>query len=156
MLSHSTVTSLIDAGWSPDRRVQINHWVEQLTAEGYTMHDHVKDILEKYGGLVVKPVRGAHASGYIATELDFDPVYAGSGEFDRVDYWQQRLGLLLSPLGEHGDGGLVLLANDGGVFRCRDDHILYMGSTFEEALENTLVNVTRQPDYIGSMHDQGF
>ncbi len=50
-------------------------------------------------------------SGHLPAVLSFEPVLAA--EVDRVEYWQRRLRLRLSPIGELTGGAGVLLAEDG-------------------------------------------
>jgi SUKH-3 immunity protein len=152
MLS-DTVTAILEAsGWRPDRKVSAEQWIRQLESEGFTMLPGAVKVLEAFGGLEIAP-RKVDADTFLKGVLRFDPVLAASGEFDRVDYWQQRFNTKLSPLAEGSRGEVLLLAEDGRVFSCYDGELFLDGVSFEDALENTLVVARRKSVEVGRMSD---
>ncbi len=76
-------------------------------------------------------------------------------EWDRVEYWQKRLGMALSPLAELGGGAILLLAEDGRIFSCWDSVLWVDGASFEEAMENTLMFGKRRPVEYATMAEDG-
>jgi hypothetical protein len=152
MLSDTVVSTLAASGWTPDRRAATAQWVSQLESEGFTMLPEAVKLLESFGGLNVVPRKDA-SDAYSAEVLRFDPVLAASGEFDRIDYWQRRLNTPLSPIAETGGGAILLLAKDGRVFSCWDGVLWLDGTSFEDALENTLIAARKMPVEIGRMSD---
>ena len=144
MFTQTLQSILRRAGWTPDRFVSASEWVAILETECFTMLPEAVKILESFGGLRVVPQKTA-SDAYLAEALLFNPVMAATGEFDRVDFWQRRLNLRFSPLAEISGGAILLLADDGRVFACWDGLIWFEGTSFEDAMENTLVIPKRRP-----------
>jgi hypothetical protein len=140
---------LESAGWSPNRRVSSAHWVKTLADEGFTLVSEAVVILESFGGLEVHPCR-IGSQDYVPETIRFDPVLAASGDFDRVQYWQDSLKVKLSPIAEVG-AAILMLAEDGRVFSCWDNVLWLDGTTFDDAMENTLIVGKRTPIEIARM-----
>ena len=87
MYSSNVLSTLYAAGWTPDRKVSTAQWVNQLEFEGFVMLPSAIDILERFGGLETRPQKTS-SDVFLPGVLRFDPLLAASGEFDRVDYWQ--------------------------------------------------------------------
>lgn len=148
-----TVLSILEAsGWTANRRVPTAQWVQQLESEGFTMLPDAVKVLEGFGGLQIVPQQTA-SDTFLKGVIRFDPVLAASGEFDRIDYWQQRLNSKLSPIAEGSKGDILLLAEDGRVFACWDAQLFLDGASFEDALENTLIVAKRKSVEFGRMTD---
>lgn len=148
-----TVLSILEAsGWKPHRKAPTAQWISRLESEGFTMLPEAVKVLEAFGGLEIVPQKTG-ADAFLKGVLRFDPVLAASGEFDRVDYWQQRLNTKLSPLAEGSRGELLLLAEDGRVFSCYDSQLFLDGASLEDALENTLIVAKRRSVEFGRMSD---
>ena len=143
MLSHEIQSVLRQQGWSPERRVPITDWIAQLRSEGYVVSPEAETILQNFGGLTIVPVKQPD-DVYGAGVIRFDPVLAASGEFDRVDFLQKQLGRTLTPLGEVGQG-ILLLADDGQVLDVWDNESAEYGNSFEDALQSTLLFARRKP-----------
>jgi hypothetical protein len=144
-------TTLEASGWSEGRKVSTIQWVVPLESEGFAMLPDAVKVLGNLGGLRVVPPK-ATTNAYSPEVLTFDPVLGASGDFDRVDYWQKRLGKTLSPIGETGGGAILLLAEDSCVYSCWD-RILWMdGDSLEDALDNTLISARRAPVEVGTMN----
>jgi hypothetical protein len=84
---------------------------------------------------------------FFPSKIIFDPTLTGSGEFDRVDSWQQELGLTLFPLGEVFDQYILLMADTGRIFACTDDVLDILGDSFEAAMELLIFARTRPTPY---------
>src|SRR5437762_13830514 len=110
---------LRDSGWTPERRVDITAWIDALTEEGYRFSQGAQAILSNFGGLEIIPAVSP-TDAYAAGAILFDPVVAASGELDRIEYWEQQLGVTLSPLAEIAGQDILLLAQDGRVFAAWD------------------------------------
>ena len=139
---HPVVENAVGAaGWSPAYSAPIDGWISRLQAEGYDVFDYARDVLASFGGLLVHPtedVRAGFSSGPLRVGLV-------TNEFDRVMEWGSRLELPLVPVGEWMDYYFVVVAPDGRVFAGTLGQLLYLGSTFEEALE-LIVTATREPE----------
>jgi len=142
--------ALRSAGWSEDRSIPVETWVEQLTREGYTFSALAMQTLKSYGGLQIIP--GSDPNDlYRAGEIRFDPALAALGEFDRIEYWERKLNTKLSPIAETNPVSIVVLAQDGRVFACQDQTLCLLGSTLEDAMDNTLLAGKRFPIEYGRM-----
>jgi hypothetical protein len=140
-----TVRSILEAnGWFSSRNVPTSNWESALESEGFTMLPSAISVLRSFGGLKIVPTR-APAGQFRVEILDFDPITAAEGEFDRVEYWQEDLNLTLSPIAELGGEAIVLLAEDGRVFSCWCDLLWLNGESFEDAVENSLILPKRPP-----------
>ena len=132
------VSVLEAAGWSESRRVSVEAWVERLREEGMEPFDAAIEILAEFGGLqlhhqfVVSDGTMIHISVYL------DPLMAGLGEADRVEYWEELLEQRFYPIGEY-DGHLLLVAEDGQVYLDGDAAGCRVGENFEEALQVIIV-----------------
>jgi hypothetical protein len=131
-----------ESGWNPGREVDIAAWVKILKKDGFTMLPEAISILKSLGDLIIRPPKSP-ANIYPPEDLTFDPTFA-SGEYDRIEYWENYLGTHLSPIGEFG-GWILLIAGDGKVYSCRDQLLKVRGDSFQDALENTLIWIKRKP-----------
>src|SRR5581483_8057653 len=150
MFSKEVHSALENAGWSPGRKVPTAHWVSGLVAQGFTVLPAAIDLLESFGGLKIRPLK-LPIEVYRPGVLSFEPVLAA--ESDRVEYWQKRLRLRLSPIAELTGGAGVLLAEAGRIFTCWDTILWVDGASFEDAMENTLVIGKRWPVEYGRMSE---
>jgi SUKH-3 immunity protein of toxin-antitoxin system len=133
--------ALQECGWTPERRVPTEQWVQTLAQEGYTPFPLAVRILESFGGLTIRPVRNEQ-SRWAAETFTTDPVYIGAGEFDRVEDVQERYPLTFFPLAEYS-WGMLLVADGGQVFGLYGDLLNCFGETFEEAVECLVLANTR-------------
>jgi hypothetical protein len=70
--------------------------------------------------------------------LIFDPIYAGCGERDRAEVWEENLGLRLVPVG-HVEGAYpVWVAENGAVYYGREFGLYSLGESLAEALRRLL------------------
>jgi hypothetical protein len=149
MFSNEVRSALEAAGWTPSRKVSTERWVCQLTSEGFTMLPEAIALLESFGGLTVRPLR-TPAQVYTPETIRFDPILSASGEWDRVDYWQEQLHTRLSPIADVA-GAMLLLAEDGRAFSSWGSLLWLDGSCFADAMENTLIVGKRRPQEYGEI-----
>lgn len=143
--------SLRSMGWHPDRFVLATEWERRILEYGFEALSESLDIIHSFGDIVMRPTL---AVAYQPPALYFDPLYPGGTGFepDRVLPFEKILCAELNPLAEVDFGHATLvLASDHRVLMS-SDHLLYeMGSTFEDALENTLVFGRRVPPVVASL-----
>jgi hypothetical protein len=109
-----------------------------LQREGYVANAHAIAVLENLGRLTIVPETYPGAL-FHPCRMVFDPVLAGSGEFDRVEWWQKACGLTLFPVAEADPVCNVVVAENGQVFDGRDQDFNLLGASIEEALEVLLL-----------------
>lgn len=152
MFSKQTIDLLEASGWRPERKISIDHWIEKLESEGYLVLQEAKEILESFGELTVVPLKTEKAV-YASEVLRFDPILAGAGEYDRISYWENRLGVRMTPIAEIGGGATLLIAGNGEVYSSWDRFLSREGVSFEDAIEHTLIKADRMPEQIGEIRE---
>jgi SUKH-3 immunity protein len=125
---------LLQSGWTPTRSISIWQWIDPLEREGFVMVPQAKEILRNLGGLRIEPPTSP-SNLFYPSAINFDPYFAASSELDRVQLWQERYGLRLSPLGEYHPVFLLLCGEDGTIFGAREHKFDKLGNNIEEALE---------------------
>lgn len=144
--NESIVRALQTIGWSPERHLNAAEWVSALKTEGFTVFPLVEEILASIGGLHVHPVPSPDAV-FGSGEFYVDPIWAASGESDRIALRQQQLEVKLCPLGEWLNEYVVLIADDGRVFAETSFQLLLLGSDIGYALE-TMILCEHHPEVI--------
>ena len=68
--SVKTLRALQAAGWIPDRRVNIDSFISNITAKGYAPIDSVVTFLSEYGGLKIPLERmpGTNIPGFLVVD----------------------------------------------------------------------------------------
>src|SRR4051794_26723458 len=91
---------LLDIGWTPNRRVDISSWRSRLEADGFVSIPKAEAIMESFGNLTLSLVRRDNTI-YQSPVTFFDAVIPGGrSDVDRVEDWQERLGLGLNPIAD--------------------------------------------------------
>jgi hypothetical protein len=148
VFSDIVVFILEKSGWARNRKLPTSQWVAQLASEGFSMLPDAVKVLESFGGLEIVPQKTV-----ADTFLKGVPLLSAAGEFERVDCWQRRLNIKLSPIGEDSKGGMILLAEDGRAFICSDSELFLIGASFEDAMENSLIIAKRKAVEVGPISD---
>jgi hypothetical protein len=145
MLSEEVKAALQPQGWSPDRKVSTIDWVARLVGAGCSVLPQAESILQNFGGLEITPVRTPN-DAYSPEVLRFDPLTDVLSEIARIEFWQERLALELTPLGVLYPSEAILLLAESGQVLCEWGNLIgECGNTFEDALESTLVFARRKP-----------
>lgn len=142
--SPRVVAILRAAGWSPDRRVDIDPWQQVLGGEGYHLSDLVAEVLGSLGGLQVRPT----VPGPYAAPLLFEPVLAGSGALDVAEDFEARFGQRFYPIAEWISNSCVFLGERGKVVSYDDIELLDIADTFPAALDVFLL-AAAEPTVLG-------
>jgi SUKH-3 immunity protein len=141
-----TKTVLRSAGWSELRSVSVDYWVTTLSEEGFTPSPCAIKVLRNLGGLMIKPPRDAQRV-FLPDPISLDPVKAASGEFDRVEIWQEDYGLSLFPLAEVFLYAILLIEPQGRVFAGSASGFLLVGASIEAAMAVLTLARTRPTPY---------
>ena len=125
---------LLQSGWSSNRKIDIAGWLKGLKGEGFEPSADAIALLESVGGLsLLLPPHGINPYDH---ELQFDPVRAASGEFDKAVNWQNELGIRLFPLGEEiKTGNILWIATNGKFYYGRDFGLYFLEDTFGAAMD---------------------
>ncbi|MEU1604727.1 SUKH-3 domain-containing protein [Micromonospora matsumotoense] len=92
---------LLQAGWEPERCVDVARWRIPFAQAGLSMHDAAAVFLSEFGGLDF-PYAGPGISR-AREHVQLDPLLA-LGEEDLFIEWGQLVGRHIFPLGELDDG----------------------------------------------------
>lgn len=94
--SCETETALREAGWTPDRQVDISAWVAGWEKVGVSAHNAAQSFLREFGGLSVD----ISGPGITATRTPFElnPEEC-EGEADRFLDWSEDIGHSIFPIG---------------------------------------------------------
>ncbi|MFD3744476.1 SUKH-3 domain-containing protein [Nocardia sp. NPDC058633] len=132
--SNETQEAAANAGWTPDRRVDIGSWVSDLQAQGYSFFDEAVSVLSSMGGLIVRPPRIPEAL-WGSGSIRFDPLLAGDGMRERYAGFEQIIGHTILPIADWGGESAMLLLDDGSVVEDITGGLRFLGSSFPDALD---------------------
>jgi hypothetical protein len=127
---------LSHAGWEPGRSIDISRYVDTLTAEGFPVHETVREFLASFGGLHF-PDR-PHGLTYDDLTFDIlevtDLISPG-----HLSPFNDVVGTALCPVGV-ADGGLAFVAMDehGRLLRYTEKSFSLLGPTPLEGLDALL------------------
>ncbi|MFN3196908.1 MAG: SUKH-3 domain-containing protein [Bradymonadia bacterium] len=129
---------LLQSGWHPERDMSAE--VERLKRdifdpEGFILHDEAHRALNSLLGLTVH--QSMPGITQYRPDIMFEPEYC-SAEQDRFEDFGEEIGSAISPLGWEKDSYYLLgIAADGRCFALMN-HLVFQGSTLEDALNNML------------------
>lgn len=138
--------ALEKSGWSPQRKVEVAHWVVQMEGAGFVMNTNARDVLASFGGLVVRPeFKGVRA--YMPAVVRFDPaLLRHDGRPLRLE---QSLGITLSPVGECLHDSAFFIGDDNRLYAGWSGLWMRLGDDFEDSLK-TLVLADKMGTRIGT------
>ncbi|WP_405660391.1 SUKH-3 domain-containing protein [Streptomyces sp. RK9] len=134
-LGRDLLGALVASGWSAERAVDPDRWVEPLEREGYRVHPLAEEVLAVVGGLSVEPVNRVGPNFSNDEPYNFDPLEAGAGQRDLAVEVEGVLGGDYFPIGEWLSHSSVFLEAGGRVVAAGMGWIWELGATFEESLE---------------------
>jgi len=135
VLSHDLLGALRGSGWSPQRSVDVSHWLKPLEGEGYRVHPLAEEILVTMGGLSIEPVNRSGPNFSNDEPFTFDPIAAGAGQRAMAIEVESILGGTFFPIGEWLSYSSVFVESQGRVIATGMGWIWELGPTFEEALK---------------------
>ncbi|MGL6075477.1 MAG: SUKH-3 domain-containing protein [Fimbriiglobus sp.] len=135
-LSFDFLELLSQAGWSPDRKVDIATWVTSLESEGFRSNPTALMILESVGGLSVPLPSNSHR--IYQNLIRFDPISAATGEADRAEEWSIEIGVDLFPLGDVLPGYIIWAGSNAEMYYGHGFGLYYLGKTFSSAMDRLL------------------
>ncbi len=119
-------------GWHKDRKYDADFWISELEEEGYRGNDYAYSILKELGNI---EIRENSTEIYNAVTLDFNPYYSASGEFDRIEEFEDACGEAIFPIGSLQD--YIVYAGKSKKIYLGDWEGMYLvGNSIEEYLNN--------------------
>lgn len=124
LLDEYVLNVLKNSGWSDGRKQDITQWIQILTEEGYIVNEYAKSILSELGDL---QVRVSSDKNHLGVTMHFNPVNAASGEYDRMEIFNQASNEELFPM---------VLMTEQDVFYCyTDGYLEKAGENVEQMLD---------------------
>lgn len=131
LLDEYVLNVLKESGWRKDRKQDIHAWI-QILSEGYKSNDYAQSILKELGNL---QIRTSSDKNHLGVTLHFNPVNAASGEYDRMEIFNDVSNDELFPIGECFDW-VVYVSSSKKVYLGDWKSLTIAGDTIEEFLNN--------------------
>lgn len=134
--SETTNESLRHSGWTEGRSVDTTQYEQYLKAEGYPVHDTVREFLRQFGGLTMTYPHAKVPNKQ--DDLHLIPKRAGEIVFPEkvTEYYSDRAGTPLCVIGTASRDYLVLMMDrEGGVYAGFDEVFLRVGDSGADAIE---------------------
>ena len=132
LLDEYVLNVLKNSGWSDGRKQDITQWIQILTEEGYIVNEYAKSILSELGDL---QVRVSSDKNHLGGTMHFNPVNAASGEYDRMEIFNQASNEELFPIGECYDW-VIYVSDSKKVYLGDWMSLSIAGDTIEDFLNN--------------------
>jgi hypothetical protein len=136
--SAEVLRALSDAGWTPDREVDVANLLSILDESGFRPHLLARVVLESFYGLIVEPVNRRGPGFPNGEPLTFDPL-AAADHAAPVKELEKVLGGHYFPLGEWLSHSNVYLEAGGRMVADDSGQIIELGKSFEEGVEYALL-----------------
>lgn len=117
-------------GWSENRKYDVKHWIDELTAEGYSCFGYALEILESLGGLEFDVKEDGKHKG---AQFDFNPYFAANGEFDRLADFELLAREDLFPIGSMCSA-IVYVGRSKNVYWGDIKKLYWAGNSIEDYL----------------------
>lgn len=125
---------LVQAGWTPGQtnELELRRWSRELEPV-FSLFPAATSALERFGGLRIE--QDGSGETHIRETFELLPTLA-LGMEDVFREYEHRLGTKLYPLGEAGNGRVLLaIATDGRVYAFMDE-LWLVADNIEEAIES--------------------
>ena len=132
------------AGWAEEREVDISTWVQEMEKTGYSMNSCSRLVLSSLGGLTIAPIESPEQV-YQPTLTFFNPMLLKWGL--RPTPVEERLGTVLSPLGECLGDASMFIAEDSSMYAEWSGIWKRLGQDFEDSLA-TLIFARKRGEQI--------
>jgi HEAT repeat protein len=138
------VEALEQAGWRPERRVDITEATNSIVAAGYSAFPAAEDFLKKFDGLQLKAAiaykRPVTKSGFILNMKLEASKAVKQIERERLLKYQALCNSLLCPIGLVGPQEILMIDEAGMIYGDGDQTqvLTFYGETISDALDNLL------------------
>lgn len=124
-------------GWKGSRKYDAEDWIDKLSAEGYHINEYSREILHELGNIYIRENASDVHNG---VTLNFNPFYAASGEYVRIEEFENASQDKLFPIGELQD--YIVYAGESQKIYLGDWSGLYIaGKSIEDFLNNMFKKV---------------
>lgn len=124
-------------GWKEGRIYDAEDWIDNLSAEGYQINEYSREILKELGNIYI---RENASNAHNGATFDFNPFFAASGEFDRIEEFESASQDKLFPIGALQD--YIIYAGESQNIYLGDWSDFYLaGKNIEDFLNNMFKKV---------------
>ena len=123
---------LLENGWDANRKVDISSWIDILSDEGYVINNYAFSVLQELGGI---QIRVSGDKNHYGVCMHFNPIDAASGEYDRMEIFNDASNDELFPIGECFDW-VIYVASNKMIYLGDWMSLSIAGDTIEEFLNN--------------------
>lgn len=123
---------LLENGWNANRKVDISSWIDILSDEGYVINNYAFSVLQELGGI---QIRVSGDKNHYGVCMHFNPIDAASGEYDRMEIFNDASNDELFPIGECFDW-VIYVASNKMIYLGDWMSLSIAGDTIEEFLNN--------------------
>lgn len=134
-LSDQTKKLLKNAGWYPDRHIDITVYRDSLVNDNYKIFQTTEKFLHEYGGLSIEfPLSNGNKTtlhfNVVQAVEEVDPLWAQS------DYYKRLKNKDVCVIGQAYTDHLTLMMDEAGfVYGGFDDYLCFIANSGEEAIE---------------------
>lgn len=154
-LSQKTIDLLEKSGWTPDRRIDINDYIESELRLGGKVLQPARQFLEEFGDLEIKKDAGTSKKAILNFKLSISNSETSSrgqkGWSEWLYRYEEYIGDKLCSIGlyvvNHTD---LLMDTHGQVYGVFTEYVALMGKDGYEAIEN-MINSTDKIKYLGEL-----
>jgi len=140
-LTETTFSVLRRAGWTPERRADTAHWERLIASSGQVCPPRLLEFLARFGGLTlqIRDPLGRLDHVVLDPTVGFERIPS-----DELPEWKDDAGRqVLIPIGEAFSAHTTLVATEGDEVLGIYDHVMVIGRSFEEALNNLVADRTK-------------
>ncbi|MHA7966427.1 SUKH-3 domain-containing protein [Paenibacillus sp. CAU 1782] len=133
-LAETTKQMLIQAGWEPGERVDIDHAVRFLEGMGYEVPEAVKEALSRFGGKIFEVT---HPEGHME-RFHFCPDIAAGDYYEKEDFeeFEDLVKESLLIIGEaYREHVILLISESGKIYGKNGGSLSKLGDTIFDALD---------------------
>lgn len=130
--------ALEEAGWFDGYESNTEAWVAALRSEGFSVNDVGTEVLAHLGGLTVRP-RQVGPTAFGSGDAVFEPLWAASGESERILQREAQVGTSLCPVAEWCSEYILLAGGDGAIYAETTFQILRVGENLQDALRTIIL-----------------
>lgn len=137
IFSYYTERILLDAGWSEERVVNIDHFIIELAKYGYSVFPLVAAFLRNFGGLIVDYYINTKY-GSLRLYTHFNPIKAMKYP-DELETCINKINHPICIIGETGNQDITLLMDvEGTVYGCCEGKLFFYGNSAKQAIEKII------------------
>ncbi len=143
-----TRQAFVDAGWFPERQINVDHWKAECEGCGYEWSSMVDIFMRAFGGLTVNPPL-IETRMYTPVATIFLPEPESHYRVNMA-FYEQHFQMILCPIGGDDYQSGILMDADGGIYSITPLNLLYYGRIADDALDVLILGIRYPTLYAGT------